>query len=78
MRKYTIEVNEECVTKTFIDGDREYQEVWKRTEHGSETTAASITSQMEESGLYVDEEELLDILDSSDLDDLWDYLEDEI
>lgn len=73
-RKMVIEITAEGITKTFTDEDgKVYMETWKREDYGA-SCDSSITSQLDQNGIYEDEE-LLEILDSGDLDELWEHFE---
>ncbi|MDT8718182.1 hypothetical protein IAI10_16065 [Clostridium sp. 19966] len=74
MRKYIIEVSEEGIKKTFIDGNKKHEETWVRTEDGSKTTGVCITEQLEQDRDF-EEEDLIELLDEDDIDGIWDYLE---
>ncbi len=51
MRKYIIEVSEEGIKKTFINGKKRYEEIWVRDENGgSRTLEAGITAQLDQYG----------------------------
>ena len=77
MRKYTIEITSEGITKTFIDGDKTYKEVWVRSSNGStRTKEACITAQIDQYGDFK-EEELLEVLEEEDIQDIWSYFENE-
>lgn len=73
-RKLTIEITADGITKTFIDKDgKEYEEKWYRTNSGSACNAA-IEAQLDQNGDY-EEEELLEVLEFGDLDEIWEYFE---
>lgn len=71
-RKYIVEVTEEGIKRTFIDGDKTYEEKWIRDENGIRTEGDCITAQIDQYGNF-EEQELFDLLDEEDLDGLWDY-----
>lgn len=83
MKAYTIEVTKDGIKKTFIDGDKTYEEVWVRNDEDdddydgmSRTLGASIISQLKQNG-DSEEHELIELLDEDDLDGLCAYLKEE-
>lgn len=72
MRKFIIEITEDSIKKTFIDGDKTYEEEWVQDENGSRTIESSIVSQLDQYGDF-NEPELLELLEVEDLEGIWEY-----